>query len=47
MDGLITEGIECATRGSRAQQTTGINRMDTRTQNLVQVGADAREKIGQ
>jgi len=41
------DGIERAARGGGTEKMTGMNRMDTRTQNLVQVGADAWEKIVQ
>jgi len=44
---LTPEGIECAARGGRTEEMTGSDRVDARTQNLLQVGANAGEKIVQ
>ena len=47
MNRLIVQRIEYAARGGGTEEMTRIDRLDPRTQNLVQVDANAREKIVQ
>jgi hypothetical protein len=47
VDRFAFERIKYAARGRGSEQTTGIDCMDTRTQDVLQVGADSGKKIAQ